>query len=241
MSQGIDDVPPSESAETTPARSPREDPRSTERAGYLAFVAHEMRNPLATALWSAELLVRLSPEERGGPRGEKLAGMCLRTLSRLRHLVEDHFLAERLSIGGIPVRVEPVSLREAIAAALGRAAPARSDVSTDDFVVMADRAMFERAIEALVASASREDAPVSVRSALLDSPRAVAVEVRGAPPAPDALRIPDRSTPSDPTGRALGLLMARAVAYAHGGSLAPLADGFALVVPADDAPAGDAR
>ena len=38
-----------------------------ERSGYLGFVAHEVRNPLSTALWSAELLARMSPAERGSP------------------------------------------------------------------------------------------------------------------------------------------------------------------------------
>src|SRR5512138_522027 len=84
------------------------------RGAFLGFVAHEVRNPLSTALWSAELLARLSAEERGGARGEKLVGMCLRSISRVRQLVEDHFLCERLDSGGIPVRAEGVGLREAV-------------------------------------------------------------------------------------------------------------------------------
>ena len=66
------------------------------RASYLGFVAHEARNPLATALWSAELLGRISPEERGGARGEKLAATCRQSLERLRHIVEDHLLSDRI-------------------------------------------------------------------------------------------------------------------------------------------------
>ena len=83
------------------------------RRAFLGFIAHEVRNPLSTALWSAELLGRITAEERGGARGEKLSAMCLRSISRVRQLVEDHFLCERLDSGGIPLRAEPVVVREA--------------------------------------------------------------------------------------------------------------------------------
>jgi len=79
------------------------------RGDYLGFVAHEVRNPLSTALWSAELLARMAPEERAGARGEKLTQMCLRSLGRVRQLVEDHFLCERLDVNGIPTRAMEVS------------------------------------------------------------------------------------------------------------------------------------
>src|SRR5512137_990652 len=96
--------PPSPSAETRP------DPE--EKASHLAFVAHEIRNPLSTALWSVELLARMTPEERGGARGEKLSRMSLRALTRLRRLVEDHLLIARLDVGGIPLELEEVPARE---------------------------------------------------------------------------------------------------------------------------------
>ena len=82
------------------------------RGGFLGFVAHEIRNPLSTALWSAELLTRMSASDRGGPRGEKLSAMALRSIARVRRLVEDHFLCERLDAGGIPLRAEPIRLRQ---------------------------------------------------------------------------------------------------------------------------------
>ena len=90
------------------------------RSGYLGFVAHEVRNPLSTALWTAELLTRMSPEERGGARGDKLSAMCLRSLSRVRQIVEDHFLCERLDVAGIPVRAETLVLGEVIDTLLDR-------------------------------------------------------------------------------------------------------------------------
>jgi signal transduction histidine kinase len=231
-----------EQAQNSPAaEGPDPSEQAHDRAAYLAFVAHEMRNPLSTALWSAELLARMSAEERGGARGEKLARMCLRTLVRLRHLVEDHFLAERLSIRGIPLRTEITSLDDVVKTAATRCGVQPEDVDVGGLAVRADRAMLERAVEALLASTVRDGATVTVRARTVRG--SAQLEVRGAPPPDQPFRHPDRSTLSDPTGRALALLAARGVAAAHGGSLEANADGYILSLPADDGagPAGDHR
>ena len=199
------------------------------RGGFLGFVAHEMRNPLATALWSAELLTRLAAEERAGARGEKLTGMCLRALQRLRLLVEDHFLAERLDVSGIPLRMESLSLREAVEGVLAKGG---GDVATDveaDLVVQADRALLDRALDGLFAVAARGQAPVSLSAKARNG--LAEIVVRGAPPAPDALASPQKGTASDPTGHALALYMAQRVARALSGAL-DVADGaYVLRVP----------
>jgi signal transduction histidine kinase len=201
------------------------------RGGFLGFVAHEMRNPLATALWSAELLARLTPEERGGARGEKLAAMALRALQRLRLLVEDHFLAERLDVRGIPLRVEPVRLREVIDAALVKAVAGDVKVECDDALsVTADRTLLERALEGLLASAARGKVPVHLDAQRVEGD--VAVRVTGAPIAADALAPPQKGTPSDTSGRGLALYMAQRVARALGGSLTVAGDAFLLVLRA---------
>jgi hypothetical protein len=190
-------------------------------------------------MWSAELLGRMAPEERGGARGQKLAGMCLRTLVRLRHLVEDHFLAERLAIGGIPLRIEPVRVANAAEAASARAGVAPLQLEGGDAVVNVDRALLERALETLLAFSARDDAQVRITAE--PGRQGTAIAVRGAPPPEGAFRLPDRSTLSDPTGRALGLTAARAVAEAHGGSLDVVGDAYVLYLPATSAAPGDAR
>jgi hypothetical protein len=200
------------------------------RGGFLGFVAHEMRNPLATALWSAELLVRLAPEERAGPRGDKLAGMALRALQRLRFLVEDHFLAERLDVAGLPLRVEAVPLREVLDAIAARKGTLEFSLDVEDgLVALTDRGMLERAVEGVVAFAGRSKAPVSV-SARRGGGRAL-VHVRGALPEPDALAPPQKGTASDPTGHVLALHMAQRVAAALRGSLTVADGGYLLSVP----------
>ncbi len=208
---------------------------AVERGSFLGFVAHEMRNPLSTALWSAELMARLSSEERGGARGEKLSGMCLRALQRLRSLVEDYFLAERLDVVGIPFRLEAVRVGEVIAAVAPKVGV--SDLALEieqDLAVWADRGILERALEGLLSAAGRGGSSVRVEAGRARD--AVLLRVRGAPPPPEALEVPQKGTPSDPTGRALALHMVVRVAQALGGSLSTTQEDYLLAVPL--APAG---
>jgi len=210
--------------------SPRKPSKPSERGSFLGFVAHEMRNPLSTALWSAELLVRLSPEERGGARGEKLSGMCLRALQRLRYLVEDHFLAERLDVSAIPLRPETVPVREVVDAVAAKASIGELAVEVEeDLAVFADRGMLERAIDGVLAAAAHGKTPVRLQASRT-SEMAV-LHIRGAPPPADALQPPQKGTASDPTGRALALHMAIRVTEALGGSLAIAEDDYLLALP----------
>jgi signal transduction histidine kinase len=200
-----------------------------DRAGHLGFVAHEVRNPLSTALWTAELLVRMTSEERAGPRGEKLAAMCLRSLGRVRQLVEDHFLVERLDAGGLPTRPEPVLLRDAVDEVVTRGAPVASSEVDGRAAVFADRNLVERAIDALVRAAGRDGAAVRLEAAADGD--VVRVRVAGAPPLPDALADPRKGSPSDTKNSALGLSAARRIAATAGGRLAVEGDAFVLTLP----------
>jgi hypothetical protein len=204
------------------------------RAGRLAFVAHEARNPLATALWTAELLARMSPQERGGARGDKLAAMCLRSVLRVRQIVEDHFLSERLDAGGFPVRLEAVALADVIGAVRERRAADSAKVDSTvapALAVLADRTLLERAVEGLVAVAGAENVPVAV-SARPGAGETTVLVVAGRPPDPSALVDPTKGAPSDPTGRALAVPLARRIAAAMGGALSAGDEGWLLALPA---------
>ncbi len=174
----------------------------------------------------------MPPQERGGARGEKLSTMCLRSISRVRQLVEDHFLAERLDAGGLAIRVEAVALAEAVDAVLERrpsdAGPATAQL---DPVLAADvdRTLLERALDSLVAAAGADRTPVTITS--LATEREVAVIVSGRPPDPAALADPLKGAPSDPTGRALALPLARRIAAALGGALVAGEGGWRLTLP----------
>jgi His Kinase A (phospho-acceptor) domain len=202
------------------------------RGGHLGFVAHEIRNPLSTALWTAELLARMDPAERGGARGEKLSAICLRSVARVRQLVEDHLLSERLDIGGLPLRLEGLGVAEVLATVVERrpagSAPVAAEVDRD-LAVEADRALLERALEGLVAVAGAEGAPVTV-AAQADGGD-VTVVVGGRPADPAALADPVKGAPSDPAGRALALPLVRRIALALGGALVAGEGGWKLTLP----------
>src|SRR5216110_3737535 len=89
-----------------------------KRAKYLSFVAHEIKNPLATALWSCDLLKRMEGAERTGERAEKMIDVSLRALRRMRRLVDDHFTIERLLEDGYELRREPVEVKDLVDSAL---------------------------------------------------------------------------------------------------------------------------
>jgi K+-sensing histidine kinase KdpD len=204
------------------------------RAGFLGFVAHEVRNPLSTALWSAELLTRMPAGERSGSRGERLSAMCLRSIARVRQLVEDHLLCERLDVGGIPLRPEPVLLREALDAVLSKSDAATTIDVPADARAAADRPLLERALDALIAAASAEKSPVRITSAAARA-GAIALSVQGHAPAADALADPTKGSPGDARGRALALPLARRIAAALGGALAVADGGYVLSLPAPEA------
>jgi len=204
----------------------------SNRSGFLGFIAHEVRNPLSTALWSAELLSRMSVEERGGARGERLSAMCLRSIARVRLLVEDHFLCERLDAGGIPLRIEPIGVLEVVEAVLTRP-PAKDPVAVDldpALAVRGDRILIERAIDSLIAVASTDHASVRIEAG--EATRGtVALSVRGFSPAPSAIEDPTKGSPSEPRGRALALPLVRRIAEALGGTLATSEGGCVLSLP----------
>jgi K+-sensing histidine kinase KdpD len=211
-----------------PADAPRH-PSGDARGGHLGFVAHEIRNPLSTALWTAELLARMPATERGGARGDKLSAMCLRSIARVRQLVEDHLLTERLDVGGIPLRTESLGLAETVAAVLERRAPDAPAVAVDldaTLGVESDRSLLERVLETLIAVAGAEGTAVKVSAAVAGDE--VVVVVGGKPADAAALADPVKGSPSDPTGRALALPLARRIAAALGGTLAAGEAGWRL-------------
>jgi K+-sensing histidine kinase KdpD len=158
--------------------------------------------------------------------------MCLRSIGRVRQLVEDHFLCERLDAGGLSLRLEAVRTSEIAETLRERAAREPGELTLDfpdELAVRADRLLLDRAMDALVGAASRDGA--AVRVAVNGDEAAVTFVVIGAPPLPDALHDPVKGAPSDPRGRALGLPVARRVAAALGGVLTASPEGYTLSLP----------
>lgn len=227
------EVEPELEQEEAERSAPREGDAAAEaRASHLGFVAHEIRNPLSTALWTAELLGRMDAAERGGARGEKLSGMCLRSLQRVRHLVEDHLVAERLDTGLYPVRPEPTPLLDVLVAAEGRRAVADPPMEPSipgDVAVLADRTLLARLVDSLLDAAAQGAQSLRVGARAADGE--VALTVRGTPADPKLLEDPLKGAASDTRGRALALPAARRMAARMGGRLEAREGAWVLTLP----------
>jgi hypothetical protein len=205
--------------------------QAVDRAAHLGYLAHEIRNPMSTALWTAELLGRLPEAERGGERGARLAAICLRSLGRIRLLVEDHLLCERLDAGGYPVRIEPVPLAEALAEALARKpadpVPVEADVDAG-LACLVDRALLIRVLEGVIGAAAGGAERVVVEARAVGP--VIELRVMGGPVG--SLELPQKGAPTEVRGRALALPAARAAAEAIGGRLAVSGGAYLVSIPA---------
>ena len=205
-----------------------------DKASHLAFVAHEIRNPLSTALWSVELLARMTPEERGGARGEKLSLMSMRALTKLRRLVEDHLLAARLDVGGIPIELEEIPAREIFPSASAIGAGSLELELETGLLVVADPVLARRAVEGVLLAAARGGTDVRVSGTRRG--RLARFRAEGAPASAAELDDPRRGDPGDTRGAALALPVARRVCALLGGSIHIEGGAWVLELPAPEGP-----
>ena len=136
-------------------------PPPGKRGKYLGFVAHELKNPLATALWSSDLLKRMDSADRAGERAEKMIDVSLRALRRMRRLIDDFFTIERLMEHGYELKRERVSLKDLVEPAM-HALAEKDGIATDgwrmelgDVSTMGDPDMLRRAVRAALEHMAR--------------------------------------------------------------------------------------
>src|SRR4051812_35257137 len=138
------------------------------RGKYLGFVAHEIKNPLATALWSCDLLKRMNGTDRAGERAEKMIDVSLRALRRMRRLVDDYFTLERLLENGYELKREPVPMQDLIDAAVQFLAEKEAMPTSDwtiaaDGNVIGDADMLKRAVRLAIEHVARASVPGPAR------------------------------------------------------------------------------
>ena len=197
------------------------------RGKYLGFVAHEIKNPLATALWSCDLLKRMDAADRAGPRADKMIDASLRALRRMRRLVDDYFTIERLQENGYELRPEPVELRSLVEGAISQLGE-KEGVATEGWsvdipaqvVVAGDQDMLKRAIRMLLEHLARGAAGTRISAVGRSAPEGVQLVLR-ADPVPEKLvpPIPEERPSGDPTGAVLGYALAETILGAHHGSV----------------------
>jgi signal transduction histidine kinase len=198
-----------------------------ERTGkHIGFLAHELRNPLNSALLAVDAL-----RDRGVLAGSREADMLGRNLERMRRLVDQTLVEGKLQ-AGIEVRREPVRLREILTAL---EAECRSDAERrrvllrlhcdEGLVVAADARYLHSALSNLVRNAlkfTREGgtATVRARSGVDNVLIEVEDECGGLPPgAVEKLFDPFVQVGADHSGFGLGLAIAKQAVDAHGGAL----------------------
>jgi K+-sensing histidine kinase KdpD len=203
-------------------------PAGGRRGKYLGFVAHEIKNPLATALWSCDLLKRMDSADRAGPRAEKMVDASLRALRRMRRLVDDYFTIERLREHGYELHEEDLELRAVVDGAV-TALGEKDGVATQTWSidvpgtvrVKGDGEMLRRGIRVVcehMAQGGAAQAKLSIVGHAVSSGAELVVR-SSAPPAPLVPLAPEDRPSGDPAGTVLGYALAEAIITAHAGTL----------------------
>jgi K+-sensing histidine kinase KdpD len=210
------------------------------RGKYLGFVAHEIKNPLATALWSCDLLKRMDAADRTGPRADKMIDASLRALRRMRRLVDDYFTMERLQEHGYELRPEPVEVRSLVEGAIAQLAE-KEGVPTEGWSldvpaqvqVAGDQDMLKRAIRLLLEHLSRGAAGTRLSVVGRGGPEGAQLVLR-ADPVPEKLvpPVPEERPSGDPTGAVLGFSLAETILRAHDGSVEERDNALIVILPA---------
>ena len=202
-------------------------PAGNRRGKYLGFVAHEIKNPLATALWSCDLLKRMESADRGGPRAEKMVDASLRALRRMRRLVDDYFTIERLREHGYELHNEELELRALVDGAI-TALGEKDGVATQSWGidvpgtvrVTGDGEMLRRGIRVVCEHMAQGAAQpkLSIVGHAVSSGAELVVR-SSAPPTPVVPLAPEERPSGDPAGTVLGYALAEAIIAVHGGTL----------------------
>ena len=200
------------------------------RAEFVAILAHDVRTPLASIIGSAHTLRQrageLTPDQR-----EQLLGVIDREAERLASLLEEAFDTARIETGTFSYRFASLDLgalvEEAVAAANASGGAVSLVVEPGLPTVGGDRGRLRQVLSNLIENAVKFSPPgasVEVTARTEGGGVAVAVRDRGPGIAPEHRehifeqfgRVEGTGKP----GSGLGLYISRAIAEAHGGTLA---------------------
>lgn len=214
-------------------------PTQGKRGKYLGFVAHEIKNPLATALWSCDLLKRMEGPDRTGERANKMIDVSLRALRRMRRLIDDYFTIERLLEHGYDLKRERLPLRELVDSSIHLLAE-KDGISTEGWVlevgpdeVTGDGEMLRRAtryaLEHMARGAAKPRLTIASRPAGAQQELQIRCDEAPAPLVPPA---PEDRPSGDPVGAVLGFELVARILEAHGGRIEQCDGGLSLFIPA---------
>ncbi|GGM91200.1 hypothetical protein GCM10009721_16040 [Terrabacter tumescens] len=207
-----------------------------QKTDFMATVSHELRTPLTSISGYLELLV-------DGDFGEVSDGQHValdiigRNATRLRGLIEDLLVLNKIEISGLQAVSEEVAVRDLLrtvtetmepVAANGGVELVCTDVP-DDLVVRVDRGQVERALINLGSNAvkfTRKGGQVLLSAERSGDSTIISVHDTGIGiPAADLARLSERffragnATAAAIPGTGLGLAIVRAIVEGHGGEL----------------------
>ena len=209
-----------------------------QKTDFLATVSHELRTPLTSISGYLELLQDGDAGELTGEQ-HRMLEVIDRNTSRLRGLIEDLLVLNRIESGGLKVNIAPVSMRELITHTGQELTPlAQSgaieldiDAGPDEAIVQGDRGHLQRAVVNIVSNAikfSRPGGVVTIRCTLDRGARRVlfSCQDRGIGiPADDQAKMFTRfyrasnATAQAIPGTGLGLAIVKQIVEDHGGEL----------------------
>ncbi|TFB50264.1 ATP-binding protein [Cryobacterium tagatosivorans] len=209
-----------------------------QKTDFLSTVSHELRTPLTSISGYLELLQDGDAGELTGEQ-HRMLEVIDRNTSRLRGLIEDLLVINRIESGGLKVNVTPVSMRELITHTGQELSPlAQSgaieldiDAGPDEAIVQGDRGHLQRSIVNIVSNAikfSRPGGVVTIRCTLDQGAQRVlfTCQDRGIGiPADDQAKIFTRfyrasnATAQAIPGTGLGLAIVKQIVEDHGGEL----------------------
>ncbi len=200
--------------------------RERFKAELLAGVSHDLRTPLATIVFTLQSLQKFAADHGAEARAE-LLDLAESEARRLSELVETLLSASRIEAGQIPVRLEPASVSEIVAAAMADVGgDAVVSVADDLPLVAADPALATRALANVLSNAAKygDGSPVRVSARLDNHNVLVEVADRGPGLGAEPERLFDKFARGiDADGRApglgLGLALARTFMESQGGGL----------------------
>ena len=206
--------------------------QTEQRLTFVAAVAHDLRNPIATLRTAAQLIER-ELETRPERAGQRI-GVVIRQLDRLGRMVDDLLDVSRGEAGELTLEPARHDLRDAVRAATLLFAPASTKhaievvLPEEPVVVEYDPLRIDQVLVNLLSNAIKyapEGGTIQVRLATTDGRACLSVRDPGVGIPPEEIdRIFEpfhrgRAEQSDIPGTGLGLAATRRLVLAHRGTI----------------------
>jgi signal transduction histidine kinase/ActR/RegA family two-component response regulator len=228
---------------TVEAQTMRDEAESANRRQneFLAMLAHELRNPLASIGMAATLIERLA---KAHPDLPKLHSIIQRQTDQMARLLDDLLDAARVSSGKIVLARQPVLLSEILESAAETSAPyinRRNQVLTleladEPLVIDGDRVRLAQVFSNLLVNAAKftpDEGQIRLRAVRAGNEAIITVEDNGTGIAADVLphifnlfTQGPRSLARSEGGLGVGLTVVRSLVHMHAGTVEARSDGL---------------